>query len=141
VQAIEACGSGALGPAEIALEDIDRIIAIGSDGMMNAVAEARRARLKHYFRPDHRAIASINSPMQCMMKEICAQCLQLQRDPVTGTETVVFSCFNQDQEMDRVDFPALHRRLSQNSVQEKLNKLWIDRCLRHLGERPAMAAE
>jgi NADPH-dependent glutamate synthase beta subunit-like oxidoreductase/NAD(P)H-flavin reductase len=141
VQAIEAYGAGALGSAEIPLEQVDRIIAIGSDGMMNAVAEARRARLKRYFRPGHRAIASINSPMQCMMKEICAQCLQLQRDPQTGTETVVFSCFNQDQEMDRVDFPALHRRLSQNSVQEKLNKLWIDRCLQHLGERPAMAAE
>jgi len=141
VQAIEAYGSEALGPIDIPLAAVDRIIAIGSDGMMNAVAEARRARLKHYFRPDHRAIASINSPMQCMMKEICAQCLQLQRDPVTGTETVVFSCYNQDQEMDRVDFPALHRRLSQNSVQEKLNKLWIDRCLQHLGWRPAMAAE
>ena len=59
--------------------------------------------------------------MQCMMKEICAQCLQLQLDPQTGTETVVFSCNNQDQEMDRVDFPASHRQLSQNSVQEKLN--------------------
>ena len=141
VQAIEAYGSGALGPVSISLEAVDRIIAIGSDGMMNAVAEARRARLKRYFRPDHRAIASINSPMQCMMKEICAQCLQLQRDPATGTETVVFSCFNQDQEMDRVDFPALHRRLSQNGVQEKLNKQWIDRCLQHLGWRPAMAAE
>jgi NADPH-dependent glutamate synthase beta subunit-like oxidoreductase/NAD(P)H-flavin reductase len=141
VQAIEAYGSGALGPADIPLEAVDRIVAIGSDAMMNAVAEARRARLKRYFRPGHKAIASINSPMQCMMKEICAQCLQLQRDPVTGTETVVFSCYNQDQEMDRVDFPALHRRLSQNSVQEKLNKLWIDRCLQHLGWRPAMAAE
>ena len=141
VQAIEAYGSGALGPAGIPLGEVDRIVAIGSDGMMNAVAEARRACLKHYFRPGHKAIASINSPMQCMMKEICAQCLQLQRDPVTGTETVVFSCYNQDQEMDRVDFPALHRRLSQNSVQEKLNKLWIDRCLHHLGQRPAMAAE
>jgi NAD(P)H-flavin reductase len=141
VQAIEAYGSGALGPVDIPLEAVDRIIAIGSDGMMNAVAEARRARLKHYFRPDHRAIASINSPMQCMMKEICAQCLQLQRDPQTGTETVVFSCYNQDQEMDRVDFEALHRRLSQNGVQEKLNKLWIDRCLHHLGQRQVLAAE
>jgi hypothetical protein len=75
--------------------------------MMAAVAEARQAGLKRYFRPDHRAIASINSPMQCMMKEICAQCLQRHRDPVTGTETVVFSCFNQDQEMDRVDFRTL----------------------------------
>jgi len=141
VEAIEAYGSGTLGPAEIPLEAVDRIIAIGSDGMMNAVAEARRVRLKQYFRPGHRAIASINSPMQCMMKEICAQCLQLQRDPQTGTETVVFSCFNQDQEMDRVDFPALHRRLSQNGVQEKLNKLWIDRCLHRLGWRQPMAAD
>jgi NAD(P)H-flavin reductase len=141
VEAIEAYGSGALGPARIPLSAVDRIIAIGSDGMMNAVAEARRAGLKGYFRPDHRAIASINSPMQCMMKEICAQCLQQHRDPVTGTETVVFSCFNQDQEMDRVDFGALHRRLTQNGAQEKLTKLWVDRCLHHLGERPAMAAE
>jgi len=141
VQAIDAYGSGAFGAADIPLAEVDRIIAIGSDGMMNAVAEARRARLKHFFRPGHRAIASINSPMQCMMKEICAQCLQLQRDPQTGSETVVFSCYNQDQEMDRVDFEALHRRLSQNGVQEKLNKLWIDRCLHHLGQRQVLAAE
>ena len=141
VQAIEAYGSGALGPVEIPLSAVDRIIAIGSDGMMNAVAEARRARLKHYFRPDHRAIASINSPMQCMMKEICAQCLQRHYDPASGTETVVFSCFNQDQDLDRVDFRTLRRRLSQNGAQEKLTKLWIDRCLRHLGWREAAAAE
>src|SRR5271169_5016872 len=141
VEAITAYGSGALGSVEVPLEEVDRIIAIGSDGMMNAVAEARHQGLAPYFRPGHRAIASINSPMQCMMKEICAQCLQRHRDPVTGTETVVFSCFNQDQEMDQVDFPALRRRLSQNGAQEKLTKLWIDRCLHHLGERPAMAAE
>src|SRR5271170_5266584 len=141
VDAIEAYGRGALGPVMIPLSAVDRIIAIGSDGMMAAVAEARQAGLKRYFRPNHRAIASINSPMQCMMKEICAQCLQRHRDPVTGTETVVFSCFNQDQEMDRVDFRTLRRRLSQNGVQEKLTKLWVDRCLQHLGERPAVAAE
>jgi NADPH-dependent glutamate synthase beta subunit-like oxidoreductase/NAD(P)H-flavin reductase len=141
VQAIEAYGAGALGPVEIPLSAVDRIIAIGSDGMMNAVAQARRAALKRYFRPGHRAIASINSPMQCMMKEICAQCLQRHFDPATGTETVVFSCFNQDQDLDRVDFPTLRRRLSQNGAQEKLTKQWIDRCLRHLGWREAAAAE
>ncbi len=140
VAALEAYGAGALGPAEIPLEAVDRIIAIGSDGMMSAVAEARRARLAPYFRPGHRAIASINSPMQCMMKEICAQCLQRHFDPVTGTETIVFSCANQDQELDQVDFPTLRRRLSQNGAQEKLTKLWIDRCLKHLGRR-AEAAE
>src|SRR5204862_7706541 len=109
------------------------------DGMMNAVGEARRAALKRYFRPGHRAIASINSPMQCMMKEICAQCLQRHYDPATGTEPVVFSCFNQDQDLDRVDFRTLRRRLSQDGAQEKLTTLWIDRCPRHLGSREAAA--
>src|SRR6266699_3246390 len=141
VAAIEAYGEGALGPVTIPLPQVDRIIAIGSDGMMAAVAEARRAALKRYFRPGHRAIASINSPMQCMMKEICAQCLQRHYDLASGTETVVFSCFNQDQELDSVDFPTLRRRLSQNGAQEKLTKLWVDRCLRHLGWREAAAAE
>jgi hypothetical protein len=64
--------------------------------------------------------------MQCMMKEVCAQCLQKHIDPVTRQETIVFSCFNQDQEMDRVDFVNLAARLRQNSVQEKLSNLWLD---------------
>ena len=71
---------------------------------MRAVQRARHTVLAPYLKPDHKAIGSINSPMQCMMKEICAQCLQLHKDPVTGEETVVFSCFNQDQPLDHVDF-------------------------------------
>ena len=115
--------------------DADRIVAIGSDGMMNAVRLSRHAVLKPYLKPEHVAFGSINSPMQCMMKEICAQCLQLHRDPETGKETVVFSCFNQDQELDRVDFAGLRQRLRQNSVQEKIGALWIDRSLRKIGAR------
>ena len=141
VEAIEAYGRGALGPVAIPPSAVDRIIAIGSDKMMAAVGAARHTVLAPYLKPRHRAFASINSPMQCMMKEICAQCLQRHFDPASGTETVVFSCFNQDQDLDRVDFPALRRRLSQNGAQEKLTKLWVDRCLQHLGERPAIAAE
>ena len=57
--------------------------------MMGAVARARHTVLAPYLKPDHKAIGSINSPMQCMMKEICAQCLQLHKDPKTGEETVV----------------------------------------------------
>jgi hypothetical protein len=44
----------------------------------------------------------------------------------------VFSCFNQDQELDRVDFGALQERLRQNLLQEKLTAQWIDRCLKKL---------
>ena len=115
------------------------MIAIGSDGMMAAVAQARHGILAPHLKPGHTAIGSINSPMQCMMKEICAQCLQVHRDPVTGVESVVFSCFNQDQELDRVDFANLRARLSQNGVQEKLTRLWIDRSLRQLGRRQTAA--
>ena len=66
---------------------MDRIIAIGSDRMMRAVKEARHGVLQPFLKPEHEAIGSINSPMQCMMKEICAQCLQKHVDPVTGKET------------------------------------------------------
>jgi NAD(P)H-flavin reductase len=140
VQAMEAYASGALGVQAIAFADSDRIIAIGSDSMMAAVATARHQVLQPYLKLHHFAIGSINSPMQCMMKEICAQCLQAQIDPKTGKTTYVFSCFNQDQPLDRVDFPGLKARLRQNSVQEKLTAQWIDRCLIHLQLRNAAAA-
>jgi NADPH-dependent glutamate synthase beta subunit-like oxidoreductase/NAD(P)H-flavin reductase len=135
VEALAAYAEDRLAKPPIGIGEIDRIIAIGSDGMMAAVAEARRGVLAGHLKPGHRAIASINSPMQCMMKEICAQCLQVHRDPATGLESVVFSCFDQDQDLDRVDFDNLRARLEQNSAQEKLTRLWVDRALRQLGLR------
>ena len=135
VEAMRRYASGELGPQPIPFKDADRIVAIGSDGMMNAVRLARHGVLKPWLKPDHRALGSINSPMQCMMKEICAQCLQPQVDPATGARRIVFSCFCQDQPLDAVDFAALAHRLSQNSVQEKLTAQWIDRCLVRLGAR------
>jgi NADPH-dependent glutamate synthase beta subunit-like oxidoreductase/NAD(P)H-flavin reductase len=141
IEAMAAYQRGALGPKPIDLGEIDRVMAIGSEGMMAAVAEARTTVLAPWLKPGHRAIGSINSPMQCMMKEICAQCLQTQIDPESGAKRVVFSCFNQDQPLDAVAFPVLRDRLSQNSVQEKLTALWVDRCLVQLGSRQATAAE
>jgi NADPH-dependent glutamate synthase beta subunit-like oxidoreductase/NAD(P)H-flavin reductase len=135
VQAMAAYASGKLGEQAIAFDATDRIIAIGSDRMMAAVAAARHGVLAAHLNPHHFAIGSINSPMQCMMKEICAQCLQPQVDPATGERSYVFSCFNQDQPLDRVDFAGLAARLTQNSVQEKLTAQWINRCLIHTGHR------
>ena len=135
VEAMRLYASGELGDQPIPFKDADRIVAIGSDGMMNAVRQARHGVLAPFLKSTHRALGSINSPMQCMMKEICAQCLQLHRDPVTGKETVVFSCYNQDQELDRVDFAGLRQRLRQNGVQEKIGAQWIDRALRRIGAR------
>ena len=126
VQAMVAYFEGDLGDTPMRFEDVDHIIAIGSDRMMAAVKEARHGVLKPYLKGDHVAIGSINSPMQCMMKGVCAQCLCKHVDPETGEEHFVYSCYNQDQPLDWVDFPNLAARLRQNSVQEKLSNMWLD---------------
>jgi NAD(P)H-flavin reductase len=129
VQAMVAYQAGEVCVPAVPLDQIDRIIVVGSDRMMAAVKAARQGVLAPHLKLGHVGIASINSPMQCMMKEVCAQCLQKQVDPVSGRETIVFSCVNQDQDMDRVDFPNLAARLRQNTVQEKLSSLWFDHLL------------
>ncbi len=129
VQAMLAYATGRLGEQAIAFSDAERIIAIGSDKMMAAVARARHEVLKPHLKSCHHAVGSINSPMQCMMKEICAQCLQPHVDPQTGKKSVVFSCFNQDQDLDHVDWTALDQRLKQNSTQEKLTAAWLRACM------------
>ena len=130
VEAIKAYGLGELGDRPIELGDVDRVIAIGSDMMMKAVKDARHGVLKDFLKADHVGLGSINAPMQCMMKEICAQCLQRHVDPATGEAKVVFSCFNQDQPLDLVDFASLNSRLRQNAVAEKLTAKWIAHCFR-----------
>jgi len=121
-----AYAKGDLGEQPISLADVDHLVVIGSDRMMAAVKSARFDVLKPYLKKAHHAIGSINSPMQCMMKGICAQCLCKHVDADTGKEYFVYSCYNQDQELDKVDFPHLNARLRQNTVQEKLSNLWLD---------------
>ncbi|MGZ8223659.1 MAG: pyridine nucleotide-disulfide oxidoreductase [Methylobacter sp.] len=126
LECMMAYAKGELGDQPISLADADHLIVIGSDRMMAAVKDARFNVLKPYLNKVHHAIGSINSPMQCMMKGICAQCLCKHIDTETGKEYFVYSCYNQDQELDRVDFKHLHARLRQNTVQEKLSNLWLD---------------
>ncbi len=129
IEAMKAYHEGRLGEQSISFPSVQRIIAIGSDGMMNAVRMARHTAFKDVL-GGAAAIGSINSPMQCMMKEICAQCLQKHVNPETGEETApVFSCFNQDQDLDRVDFGNLKDRLRVNSVLEKLGNSWLTHML------------
>jgi NADPH-dependent glutamate synthase beta subunit-like oxidoreductase/NAD(P)H-flavin reductase len=127
VQAMLGYAEGRFGPPLFDLRDVQRIIAIGSDRMMAAVKQARHTVLAEHLNPAHVGVGSINSPMQCMMKEVCAQCLCKHVDPKTGEESFVFSCFNQDQPLDLVDFQNLNARLRANTVQEKLANLWLDR--------------
>ena len=137
VAALLAYAKGDLGPPRFDLQQVSRFIVIGSDRMMAAVAQARHTILREHVNPRAVAIGSINSPMQCMMKEICAQCLTRHRDPQTGQESVVYTCVNQDQSLDAVVWPHLAARLRQNSTQEKLTALWIAH-LAELAPPPAL---
>lgn len=125
VQAMWAYARGDLGATVAPLSEATRFIVIGSDRMMAAVAKARHEVLRPFLNEKHVGVGSINSPMQCMMKEVCAQCLQRHVDPKTGRESFVFSCFNQDQDLDHVDWSHLAARLRQNTVQEKITNRWL----------------
>ncbi|RZB12280.1 glutamate synthase subunit beta [Ehrlichia minasensis] len=117
---------------DITLHSIDRIIIIGSSYMMEAVSYSIFNQLQTLFKKEVKVIASINSLMQCMMKEICAQCLQKHIDPITKQESFVYSCNNQDQYANYVDFKFLNERLKQNTLQEKCTKQWVKHCLHNL---------
>ena len=135
VEAMAAYGRGELGEIAIPLSAVDRLIVIGSDGMMKAVQQARHGVLRPYLKPDHHAIGSINSPMQCMMKEICAQCLQMHKDPVTGEEPWCFRALIRISLsitwISAVSGPAFRK----TARRRKVTKLWIDHCLRDIGVR------
>ncbi|MCH9697627.1 MAG: pyridine nucleotide-disulfide oxidoreductase [Gammaproteobacteria bacterium] len=136
LQAMEAYATDQLGEQHIPLNEADLMIVIGSDRMMAAVQHARNNQLKPYLKPEHEAVGSINSPMQCMMKGVCAQCMCKHIDPDTGEESFVYSCFNQDQNLQEVDFNHLHARLRQNSVHEKLSNSWLDHLLSEMPPHP-----
>ncbi len=112
---------------DIPLQQVDRVIVVGAKSVVRKIQEARRDLLQDYFTKNPPFLASVHGPMQCMMKGVCAQCLQWQIDPETGKRTkAVFACSWQDQPMELVDLDNLDQRLAQNHTQEILTDLWLD---------------
>lgn len=132
--AIAAYGKGALGVTTLSLDQIDRVYVLGPSGLLDSLAAASKGELAPLFKPEVPVVGSLLSPMQCMMKEICARCLQPVRDSSTGEEKIVFACVDHNLSLALADLESLHERLGQNSTQEKLTRQWIARCLGHLGQ-------
>ena len=117
--------------ARIPLKQVDRIMVMGGSGLLMGFQQALRGSLQHIFKPDVQAVATVGSPMQCMLKGVCAQCLQWQVDPDTGARTrVVFSCAQQEQPLFWVDIDNLAARQMQNRMSDRLSSLWLDYLLR-----------
>ncbi len=104
------------------IKNADHVLMIGSDGMMSAVSF--HVQENSMFSDDCALVCVLNSPMQCMMNGICAQCIQ--KIKKNGCESYIYACKNQDQNAKYVDFKFLKDRLSQNYVQEKISLLYND---------------
>lgn len=120
--------TGALhGTVPVALNTVDSVLVIGSSKLLRLFKSLRDTTLKPYLNANAKVTGSISSCMQCMMKGVCAQCLQWQVDPATGQRTkAVFACSWQDQPLDLVELDNLEERLEQNKLQEQLAMLWLD---------------
>lgn len=112
---------------EIPLSDVDRIYLIGDTHLLKEFQEARQTRLKDFLLKNPQVQASVYSPMQCMLKGVCAQCLQWQIDPETGNRTkAVFACSWPEQPLEIIDIDNIDERQSQNRLQEILSGLWLE---------------
>jgi len=112
---------------QMSLADVDRIYLIGSTALLKSFQEVRKTKLKSVLLKDPRVFGSVYSTMQCMLKGVCAQCLQWQVDPETGQRTkAVFACSWPDQPLEIIDFANIDERHMQNRLQETLSDMWVD---------------
>ncbi|MDX1900846.1 MAG: FAD-dependent oxidoreductase [Gammaproteobacteria bacterium] len=130
IEVLQKYARGALDPLktqpEIPLSDIDRIYLIGNSCLLKQFQHARKHHLKTMLTKNPRVQASVYSTMQCMLKGVCAQCLQWQIDPETGKRTkAVFACSWPEQPLELVDIDNIDERQMQNRLQEKLSELWV----------------
>ncbi len=112
---------------QISLHDVDRVFVVGGPDLLREFQNARKITLKHQLIKDPKVFGSVYGNMQCMLKGVCAQCLQWQIDPETGQRTkAVFACSWQDQPLEIIDINHIDERQMQNRLHDKLNSLWVD---------------
>ncbi len=114
------------------MSQVDRLMAMGSTGMLKGFQKELSAGGSLYdrFKEDLHITGTIGSPMQCMMKGVCGQCLQWQIDPATGERTqAVFTCSQQDQPLKNVDLDNLTARTSQNRLPDIISSHWLSHVL------------
>ena len=119
--------TGALGAPAISLDEIQQVLVEASTCTVKAMKRARDQVLAPFLARRPPIVASVNTPVQCGLKGVCAHCLHWQVDPATGKRTkAVFGCSWQDQPLDIIDLDNVEERLQQNRLQEHLTKLWIE---------------
>lgn len=104
----------------------DRITVFGDAALLKAFQARRHAEWKSSLKATVKIFANVHSNMQCMLKGVCAQCLQWQIDPETGLrKKAVFACSWQDQPLELIDYENYAERMRQNAMSETLSRLWL----------------
>lgn len=127
IEILQQYAAGTLGAVTVPLSEVQRVLVLGGSRLLQQIQTARQTTLRDAFAPDTPFIGSVFSTMQCMLKGVCAQCLQWQIDPATGKRTkAVFACSWHNQPLEMIDIANISERLQQNKLQETLNNLWLD---------------
>lgn len=128
IDALLSYADGKLNAApQISLHNIDRVFVVGGPDLLREFQAARKTKLKQQLIKDPKVIGSVYGNMQCMLKGVCAQCLQWQIDPETGQRTkAVFACSWQDQPLEIIDIDHIDARQTQNRLHDQLSSLWVD---------------
>ncbi|MCH9770479.1 MAG: FAD-dependent oxidoreductase [Gammaproteobacteria bacterium] len=115
------------GEFPVPLENLGRAVVVGGSQLIRTWQALYKKFLGLKVTTDFKVFASVYGPMQCMLKGVCAQCLQWQIDPKTGHRTkAVYACSWQNQPLERIDVANIDQRLAQNHTQEVLSNLWLD---------------
>ncbi len=111
----------------ISLHDLDRVFVVGTPDLLREFQAARKTLLKQHLMKDPKVFGSVYGNMQCMLKGVCAQCLQWQINPETGLRTkAVFACSWQDQPLEIIDIDHIDMRAMQNRLHDQMSRLWVD---------------
>lgn len=113
-------------PSEDFLKNLGAFMVVGSASMMEATQTYFTKNLTKMVPKGCMSLASINAPMNCMLKEVCGKCIQRHVDPYTKMESFIFSCTRQDQSLETTDFKFLKKRLDQNRLLENMSFQWLD---------------
>jgi len=120
----------------IAPGSIDSVLVMGATGILRALQDALHTDKFDLFRQGIDIYGAVGSPMQCMLKGVCAQCAQWQLDPETGERTrPVFGCAMQDQPLQWIDLDNMVERLTQNRLADSLSWPWVDHLLEQAAEK------
>lgn len=66
----------------------------------------------------------VHAHLQCMMKQVCAQCIYLHKDPNTGSTSIQFGCAKSIENLKNFSYADLNKRNKNERMEETLFAHW-----------------